>query len=61
MNNLIRILTKVGEYIYRNSVWLIPVAETMISQIKKVIRRKKEEHKNGEEDKESSGDGGPQH
>ena len=57
MNNVIKILAKVGEYIYRNSVWLIPIAETVIKQVQKMIRRKKDERKNGGEDKEGSGKG----
>lgn len=45
MNGFLNIIKTVGQYIYRNSVWLIPVTETAIRQIKKIIRRKKDERK----------------
>lgn len=43
MNAVWKILIKVGEYIYRNSVWLIPAVETVYKTVKKIIRRKKNE------------------
>ena len=43
MNAVWKILIKVGEYIYRNSVWMIPVVETVYKSVKKIIRRKKNE------------------
>lgn len=41
MKSVIDILTKVGQYVYKNSIWLIPIAETVINSITKLIRRKK--------------------
>jgi hypothetical protein len=43
MNQVLRLLAKVGVYVYRNSIWLIPVIETTYRQIVKIIKRKKDE------------------
>lgn len=56
MNAILRILTKVGEYIYRNSVWLIPVVETAYRTVKKyIIRRKKDDRRTESKDPQGSG------
>lgn len=56
MNAVLKILTKIGEYIYRNSMWLIPVIETTYKTIKKLIRRKKNERTTESENQNSSGE-----
>lgn len=56
MNGVLKILTKIGEYIYRNSVWLIPVLETAYRTIKKYfIRRKKDDRRVETENQNGSG------
>jgi hypothetical protein len=49
-------LAKIGEYVYRNSVWLIPVIETTYKAVKKLIKRKKDERTTERENKEGSGE-----
>ena len=57
MGNVLKILAKIGEYVYRNSVWLIPVIETTYKAVKKLIKRKKDERTTERENKEGSGEG----
>jgi hypothetical protein len=56
MGNVLKILAKIGEYVYRNSVWLIPVIETTYKAVKKLIKRKKDERTTERENKEGSGE-----
>lgn len=56
MGNILKILAKIGEYVYRNSVWLIPVIETTYKAVKKLIKRKKDERTTERENKEGSGE-----
>ena len=53
MNQVLKVLSKIGEYVYRNSVWLIPLVETTYKAVKKIIKRKKEERTNERENQES--------
>jgi hypothetical protein len=41
MGGVLKILLKVGQYVYRNSIWIFPLVETAYQQIKKLIKRKK--------------------
>jgi len=59
MKSVINILTKVGQYVYKNSMWLIPIAETVINLITKLIRRKKNERITESEDQSGGGEAGP--
>lgn len=59
MKSVIDILTKVGQYVYKNSIWLIPIAETVINSITKLIRRKKNERITESEGQSGGGEAGP--
>lgn len=58
MNQVLRILSKVGEYIYRNSIWLIPVVDTTIQAVKKLIKRKQNDRRIESENQDGGGEGG---
>lgn len=56
MGGLLKILTKIGEYVYRNSVWLIPVIETAYRTVKKyIVRRKKDDRTVETQNQDGSG------
>ena len=57
MKSVINILTKVGQFVYKN-IWLIPIAETVINSITKLIRRKKNERITESEDQSGGGEAG---
>lgn len=56
MGNVWKIVAKIGEYVYRNSVWLIPVIETTYKAVIKLIKRKKDERTTERKNKEGSGE-----
>jgi uncharacterized protein YktA (UPF0223 family) len=56
MNQVLRVLSKIGEYIYRNSVWLVPLVETTYKAMRKIIKRKKDERTTENKNQESSGE-----
>lgn len=43
MKGVIDILLKVGQYVYKNSVWLIPAIETVYRTVKRIIKRNKDD------------------
>lgn len=53
MNQALRILAKLGEYVYRNSLWLIPIIETTIRTVKNLIKRKKNDRRIEEQNQSS--------
>jgi hypothetical protein len=57
MNQVLRVLSKIGEYIYRNSVWLVPLVETTYKAVRKIIKRKKDERTTENKDQGGSGEG----
>jgi len=59
MKPLFEILKVAGKYLARNSIWLIPIAETVINFITKLIRRKKNERITESEDQSGGGEAGP--
>lgn len=54
MNNVIKILLKIGQYVYRNSIWIFPLVETTYKQLKKIIKQRKDERRTNIENQESS-------
>lgn len=53
MNQVVKVLMKVGQYVYRNSVWLIPIIETTFQTVKKLIKRKKNDRRIEEQNQSS--------
>lgn len=53
MNQVVRALMKVGQYVYRNSVWLIPIIETTFQAVKKYLKRKKNDRRIEEQNQSS--------
>lgn len=58
MGNVIKILEQFGKYIYRNSVWLIPLVEGAIRTVKKIIKTKKDERDIKDENQNGIGEVG---
>lgn len=58
MNGVIRILAHVGQYVYKNSVWLIPVVDTAVRTIKKLIKKRKNERTVESKDQNGGGEAG---
>lgn len=53
MNQVVKVLMKVGQYVYRNSVWLIPIIETTFQTVKKYLKRKKNDRRIEEQNQSS--------
>lgn len=53
MNQVVKVLMQVGKYVYRNSVWLIPIIETTFQTVKKLIKRKKNDRRIEEQNQSS--------
>jgi len=58
MNQVLRILSKVGEYVYKNSIWLIPIIDTTIQAVKKLIKRKQNDRRIESENQDGGGEVG---
>lgn len=53
MNQVVKVFMQVGKYVYRNSVWLIPIIETTFQTVKKYLKRKKNDRRIEEQNQSS--------
>ncbi len=49
MKSVIDILTKVGQYVYKNSIWLIPLVKSTVETVKELFNHKKDKNGKSEE------------